>query len=539
MIIKFNEELKEVLDSLISGMLPHENYNGALLMDLEKTILRYIKIDEMDLEYLVFMNMVDSIKKVHLSINSSFMPKITRNLIEQILQNDLMRFISTEGFKHKSWFELRGVSYDFSNNLNIEQGASKLYNEVIDLYERCFEKAIPSEEALSYAVAYRAAFLDSISESTVMAQAEILRNGLWYKNEFYKSSERWIKYMDRVVSEINNRLNDELNEETKSIDSLEKAVALLEESRRSNIPISEFGIPPLDDFIPVVSNRLTVICSKEGVGKTAYCSYLSNNIIKNRKKVLFMTGESNPNSIYISVLQNFIYKEFSTFIDVTDIIHSDKAPEEIQKIVNLGISRLAELGLFNYRSAYTYETVYQELVADYEKFKFDVVIIDHSAALLSTGKLSGEKEQIDALAVALRNFKNRYQCSIVVNSHFSVNAQAELTKFGRIYDNSPTRGSSVLSKEADDIFILTVNEKLEKQSMRAFQVFKRRGAGKSSIGTVYMKVLFNCGEWIYDPKLQSNDGFDELEVSTAIDNIEAIYSDGEEDVEEDIDIDIF
>ena len=539
MIIKFNEELKEVLDNMISGMLPHENYDGSLLMDIEKLITRYIKVEEMDLEYLVFMNIVDSIKKVYLGLDSSFMPKITKDSVDLILQNDLIRFVSTEGFKFKNWFDLRGVSNDFSNNLNIEQAASKLYAEVMELYERCYEKAVPSSESVSFSVAYRAAFLDSVSESTIVAQAEIIKNGMWYNKEYYKSSEDWIKYMDRVVSEINNRLNDDLNEDTKSIDSVEKAISLLEKARSTNVPISTFGIPPLDDFIPVVSNRLTVICSKEGVGKTTYCSYLANNIIRDRKKVLIMTGESNPDNIYISVLQNFIYKEFGAFVSINDIIHSQDAHEEIQKIINLGVAKLAELGLFHYRPAYTYETVYQELVADYEKYKFDIVIVDHSAALLSNGKLKGEKEQIDHLAVSLRNFKNKYGVGIVVTSHFSVNAQAELTKFGRIYDNSPTRGSSVLSKEADDIFILTVNEKLEKQSMRAFQAFKRRGASKASIGTIIMKVLFNCGEWVYDPKLQSNDGFDEMEVSAAIDNIETIYGGSEDGDEEEIEMDLF
>lgn len=541
MIIKFNDDLKEVLDSLISGMLPHSNYDPSLLLDIEKIILRYIKVEEMDLEYLVFMNIVDSIKKVYLGIDSTFTPKITRDSLNAILETDLVRFVSTEGYKYKSWFEVRGVPSDFTNSLSLEQAASKLYNEVLDLYERCFDKEIPSSEALSYSVAYRAAFMDSIAESTITTQAEIIRNGVWYNREFYKSSEDWIKYMDKLVSDLNNRLNDDSNEDTKAINSLDKGIELLNKARLSNKKITNYGMPQLDDFIPVSTNRICVICSKEGVGKTTYCTYLANNAIKDRKKVLFMVGESDPNSIYVSVLQNFIYKEFGAFISVRDIVNSEDAPEEIQKIINLGVSKLAELGLFHYRSSYTYETVYQELVADYEKYKFDLVIIDHSAALLSSGKLKGEKEQIDNLAVSLRNFKNRYGVGIVVTSHFSVNAQTELTKFGRIYDNSPTRGSSVLSKEADDILILTVNEKLEKQSMRAFQVFKRRGTSKASVGTIIMKVLFNCGEWLFDPKLQSNDGFDELEVSAAINNIEAIYDDPSSDDfgEEDIEIDLY
>lgn len=541
MIVKFNEDLKEILDSLISGMLPHENYNSVLLMDIEKLITRYIKVEEMDLEYLVFMNIVDSIKKVYLGVNSSFMPNISKDSVDLILQNDLVRFVSTEGYKYKDWFELRGINTDFSNSLAIEEASSKLYGEVMDLYERCMDKAVPSEEAISYSVAYRAAFLDSIAETTVTTQAEILRNGLWYNKTYYKSSEDWVKYMEKMIVDLGNRLNDDLNEDTQIVDSLEKGIALLEQARKLNKPIAKFGMPPLDDFIPVVSNRLSVICAKEGAGKTTYCAYLANNIIREGKRVLYMFGESDSSGIYVSVLQNFIYKEFGAFVSLNDIVKPENAPEEVQKIINLGIAKLSETGCFQHRASYTYETVYQELVADYEKYKFDVVIIDHSATLAHGGKLRGEKEQIDHLAVALRTFKNKYGVSVIVTSHFSTNAQAELTKYGKIYDNSPTRGSSVLSKEADEIFILTVNEKLERQSMRAFHVFKRRGTSKAAVGTIMMKVLFNCGEWVYDPKLQSSDGFDELEVSAAIDNIEAIYSNDDDDGfgGEEIDIDIF
>lgn len=541
MIIRFNEELKEVLDNLISGMLPHENYDGSLLMDIEKLILRFIKIEEMELEYLVLMNIVAEIKKVYLGIEAKVLPKITRDSVDLILQNDLVRFVSTEGYKYKSWFENKGIPYDFSNEMNIEIAASKLYSEVIDVYDRCFDLQVPSSESVSYMVAYRAAFLDSVAETTVTTQAEILRNGLWYKGSYYKSSEDWAKYMDMFISDLNGRLNDELNEETKAINTLEKGIKMLEEAREAKRPISTFGMPPIDDFIPIVSNRLSVICSKEGTGKTTYGAYLANNVMRDGKKIVYMTGESTDREIYIPVLQNFIYKNFNAFVSQYDIIHRDQAPEEVQKIINLGVAKLTESNSLHLRPAYTYETVYQELVADYEKYKFDVVVIDHSANLISNGKLKTEKEQIDALAVALRMFKNKYNVSIIVNSHFSTNAQTELTRFGRIYDNSPTRGSSVLSKEADDIFILTVNEKLEKQSMRAFTVFKRRGASKANIGTIMMKVLFNCGEWVYDPKLQSNDGFDELEVSAAIDNLEAVYSDGGDDSfgEEDLEIDLF
>lgn len=530
MIIKFDDELKDNLDTLISGMLPHENYDSLLFMDIHENILRYVKEDEMPLEYKILFNIIGDVIKINIS-TSKFNPIISRDSVDIVLSNSLMRFISTDGYKYKEWFENRGIVPNFEVMTSVELASSKVYEEVMNVYDRCYEKKINSNEALTNLVAFKSAFLECVTITITQLQVEIIQGSLKYNRKFYKGPEGWISFMNMTLAELNNRMNDELHSESNHLNSLEKAITYLEKARAMAVPISSYGIPPLDNTIPLVSNRLTVICADEGIGKTQFCTYLANNTIRDSRKVLYMFGESDASELFTIVLRNFIYKKFQRFVTVDDIKYPENASEDVQKLINLGVTELYKTGCYIDRQAYTYENLYEELVADYEKYHMDLVIIDHSASLNSTGELKTEKERIDALAIAVRNFKRDFPCQVIVTSHLSVEGRMELVKHGKIYHASPTRGSGNLSKEADDVFVLTVTEKLEKQSLRGLHVTKRRGASKHSIGSIVLKVLYNCGEWVYDKRLQ-NEEYNSVEVDAAVKNLEAFYEeDGEEEIE--------
>jgi len=88
MIIKFDDELKDNLDTLISGMLPHENYDSLLFMDIHENILRYVKEDEMPLEYKILFNIIGDVIKINIS-TSKFNPIISRDSVDIVLSNSL------------------------------------------------------------------------------------------------------------------------------------------------------------------------------------------------------------------------------------------------------------------------------------------------------------------------------------------------------------------------------------------------------------------------------------------------------------------
>ena len=70
--------------------------------------------------------------------------------------------------------------------------------------------------------------------------------------------------------------------------------------------------------------------------------------------------------------------------------------------------------------------------------------------------------------------------------------------------------------------------------MRALQVYKRRD-GSRNIDVVYLQVLFNSGEWVYDKRKQ-NGKIENVEVTAAYSQIEEAYLD---DFDGEVEIDLY
>ena len=531
--INFDEELKEILDNLISGMLPHENFDKDLFSDIYENITRYIHIDEMSLEYRILFNIFEDVLKINV-ITGKYEPIVTYEFLDNSLQVSLLSFIAEDGYKFKSWFEQRGVDSNFNIPSNIEDAGSVLYNEVCNLYTRCFDKKLPSTHALPYIANYRNLFLDSVARTAISSQASIIQDKLYHDGKYYKGPSDWLDFVSKMTSEIANRTNDELYNSSEHLNSLEKIEALLAKSKTAYIPLSSYKIDPIDEATPILAHRLVAYCGIENTGKTKFACYLAANIIMDGKRVLYMCGESTKEDILNNILSNYIYKRYRRFVTPRQIAGADECSEEALRLIRIAASEFSNLGLLVLRDSISYENLYNELLSEYESLGFSGIFIDHSNALTSTGHIATEKERIDKLAVDLRQFKKKYPVYIGVTSHLSVEAIAELSKTGTVREKSPTAGSSKLSKEADEVFVLSSNSDLEKQEMRALHTFKRRG-GKRNLPIIILKVLFNCGEWVYDRKNQDGK-VENLEVSAAYSQIEQVYLD-EQDGEVDIDFD--
>ena len=103
MLIKFDDEdFKNSFDDLISGLLPHENYDPKMFLDIYMGIQRFVKIDEMSLEYRILFNIFEDILKVYSSVTKqSLFITVTRDIVSDILQSSLMEFMVTDGSKFR------------------------------------------------------------------------------------------------------------------------------------------------------------------------------------------------------------------------------------------------------------------------------------------------------------------------------------------------------------------------------------------------------------------------------------------------------
>ena len=69
--VRNDEELKDVLNSLISALLPHEGYNSAGYSRILNHILNYINLEEFDMEYYALIKALFKLDQINIS-NADF-----------------------------------------------------------------------------------------------------------------------------------------------------------------------------------------------------------------------------------------------------------------------------------------------------------------------------------------------------------------------------------------------------------------------------------------------------------------------------------
>lgn len=164
-----------------------------------------------------------------------------------------------------------------------------------------------------------------------------------------------------------------------------------------------------------------------------------------------MFGESTRAKIYAQILLAYIWVRYHKSLLMMHMIDDSECTEEIIKIKTMAMQEVNDLLYLT--ESYSYDNLYNELVADYEKAKFDAVFIDHSYALTGISTKDNGKSSIDKMSIFLRSFKRTYPVYVCVASHPSTDARNAVSK-DKTVGEFITKGSSNLAAEADETFIL-------------------------------------------------------------------------------------
>jgi hypothetical protein len=516
-----DEQLSDCLEQLLSGLLPHQQYDPTVFAQILQSTFTYVKLQEMSMEYHVLFSVLLQLNKMNVSMGT-FVPKLTRDNFDSIVQTDIDGIVRKPEIEIRSWMVREGYPDNLEIETSLEMAKQKLYARCMELYDRCFERAINSLEALSVLPAYKSAFIASAAESTLKTQAEILQGSVRVGRSTYAGPMDWIEYVRVVQNEVTIRVSEE-DENVLHLNSIEKSSKLISELNSLFEGIAKYGIGPLDDETPMLRHRMVVLAANENVGKTTVATNWIGTLLINNRKVVVMGGESAKSLLFAKLLPNYILQKYGKYVTTAHITGLSECPEEIQRLINMAILEIQESGNLIMVDSFSYQGFYDELKALYDVHKFDAVIIDHTLAL--TGK-GNETENISAFSINARRFKKKYPVFMGILSHLSTIAKELLNK-GKKVTSSPTRGSSTLSNEADEIFILLKNEMLEKQGLLGLQVYKRRAEAISDL--IILKMIWAQSSYIYDPKYQQ--GFDSARISSeaALREIAEVYDDEEEE----------
>lgn len=521
-----DESLTECLDAIISGLLPHQNYDPETFGLLYPVLKSVVNTDDARGLYFAIYTIFDKYMSLAVSLPvGKFTVRITRERFSSAIGNNIPDLILEPKLDVITLLAEEGKSGDLNVPTVQQEAMGILYEKAMALYDECFEMEQSYEDAMSKIIDLKDIVKANLIETGMGLQRAIMSVGQKVGRNFYRGADGWLFYVQNLVREISEMESagdgDLECDGISIIDSLDQHTQELQE------PLGNYGIPQLDDFTPILKHRLAVLVARENTGKTKVCIHLIASLIRSGVKCFFACGESPKELMYSCVVSSYIYQEYGMFFETQYLSGEgyDRLSADDQQVVNTAKARVAASGLV-ISDNLEYDNV-QSKITHYAQKGCEAFFIDHSQSLRGRrGRRIGDL--VNGLALDCRELKNKYPIYICITSQPAVGLK-ELFQKGQTSDMqiSPTAQSASLSQEADELFILNENEFLKTQGLLEWITYKRRASKPKPF---YILKHFNVSAYEYDAKFQGVTSVDE---NTLDGLIGAIVAD-----EDGVDIDI-
>lgn len=527
MVLDFtDEQLCDCLNSVISGLLPHEKYDPASFSMLYPTLVSTLSKRDTRGIYFIFFTVFDKYFSLQNTVNSeNFQVSITKERFQKAMANNMLDLILEPQLEVERLMNEEGKSGDITIPTVQDEAMGVVFQKASDLYDECFDRAVSYEDAMSEMINLKDSIKANIIETGLNMQRAIMSTGLRYGRKFYRGTSGWMDFSQQLVREVSELdINTDDDLVCTGLDMLPRVDIHANEMSEA---LAEYGIPQLDDRTPMLRHRLVVLVARENTGKTKVTTHMVAALIRAGVKPYFACGESQPDNIFMQVVSSYIFQEYGMYFETHDLTgagYAELSPEDKQ-VVQTAKARVAVSGLVISNSL-EYDNVLPTFTEMYRR-GCEAFFVDHTQSLRGR---KGRKisDLVTNLALDSREFKNNFPVYVCLLSQPSTDLKDILQKEQtKDIQKSPTAQSSTPSQEADELFILNSTDYLKKQNLLQWIVFKRRGAAIPS--AFYIKKLFHVSSYVYDPDIQSGETLDAQELEGLIHDVGS--SDTEDDSE--------
>lgn len=511
-----DEQLCDHLNHVLSGLLPHENYQPStfsLLYPALSTVLPFAEVRGL---YFAFYTVLEKFFKLQNSVEAgSYQVNIARDRFALALTNNLPDLILEPAMLVSDIMSEEGKSGDITIPTIQTEAMGVIYEKVMNLYDTCFELGQSYEDAMAYIINLKDSMKANIIDTGIRMQRAIISTGYKYGRKTYRGTAGWIDFSQQLVREVSEL--DAATSDDLTCNNLEMLTSIERQTVAMSEGIAEYGIPQLDDRTPLLLHRFVVLVARENVGKTQVVTHLIASVIRAGGRPFFACGESQPNAMFLRVVASYIYQEYGYYFSEVDLVGEGLTAlsAEDYQIVQTAKARCASSGM-----VITNSLEYDNVTATFTRAFHNgcnAFFIDHSQSLRGRkGRKIGDL--VTNLALDCREFKNNYPAYVMLTSHPSTSLKDILQKGSdKDFQQSPTAQSAAPSQEADELFILNDTDYYRKQNILQWIVNKRRGAPKPA--PFFIKKLFHVAAYQYDPNLQSGENLDAADMEDLIHNI--------------------
>lgn len=521
---RMTSEFEEIIDKIISSMLPHSTFDIVAAKGVAEELNNTIAVDECYGVYYIFLRVLNrlNIAKLYLQNTATI---LRREVFDNALAGAISEIILSDSFDALQFFSSYNQTFNLEVPQQLNDAASFAYSVCMDKYDELFALAVPTAEGMSWVDLLKQRMEYSITAKMLSQAAQILTEGITYDRKLRRGPREARKFMADALADVNQRVQSiysDSNSRTVGATICNYSVSKQFDAN-NNLSVRNLyymGITPIDDIIPVRTQDIITVIADEGIGKTRWAIDQAYRAVMAGKNVLYICGETpelkikkNLESLHCFEMYG-LQLQWSEVNDPTTI--PNKTFEEIEDIsikVNAAVADFCENpehGTVTYLQSAFYEN-FEDTIRYYkDKDNIDIVIVDHILALRSNseytalGRLTTRQLRVSYLYECEDVLVKECDIAFINTSHPSVQTSADLRA-----DKAPGARagaeSSDSTKYSSMVFVLNNNAELRKQDLVKLYVTKLRDI-PNIYDAIILKRLGYSNKHVFDPALQGLGG---------------------------------
>lgn len=236
-----DEDLQGVVKKFISALLPHDGFSSKQFNQVLQKLLKYIKVEEFEMEYAILVGALDQFGKIGL-VYEEFEIKLGKSTFLELVEVSIVDAVIRPEIGMEEWLTYMGMDSNLQNESVRNSACQTLYQRCEELYDECFEMGIATTEALNFEPELAQVFKQVALVQALNSEAEILRGSLRVGRKTYSGVDDCLAYRALVSAEVHNRISAADSEFSITIDSIESSYQVLEQLKTGSEVIAEWGL---------------------------------------------------------------------------------------------------------------------------------------------------------------------------------------------------------------------------------------------------------------------------------------------------------
>ncbi len=487
-------ENRDTINKILSGCLPHENFDAEDARDGLDELLRTVPIEETYGIMYIFFKALKNMQILKMYMNG-FTETLRRESFDAAVQGSVAQIIQEENFRAKDFFDEYGKTFNFEIPQENADAQSFVYTETMAVYDELFEMAIPSSECEMWLNILKQGMEEELTKQIFSVGGKALAKGVYVGREFLKGPEATRRLIASAASEVDARIirmNSSMTalDAATPINSFEDSKTFDQKNAFKMRDLYYMGFQPIDDNFCIRTPDIITIIADEGVGKTRFAVDQAYRALVSGCNVHYICGETSVIELKKRIEAQHIFNMYQLQFSPRELMDFNNLPatdadqlDELIVKINYATQDLYENPnhgtLIVQQSAY-YETFSQDIKKTHEAYDTDIVFVDHVLALMSNGEMTpmGRLINKQARVTYLYQQEDRLvkDCNIAIfnTSHPSTHTSQELRQ-GLKPSTRAGAESAESSRYASFVGILNTNDELKRQDMVLMYVNKIRG----------------------------------------------------------------